>query len=437
MASEVILPRQGQSVETCLLVDWKVRVGESVRAGDALCQVETDKAVFDVEAPRDGTLLKIYHQEGEDVPVLSLLALLGEPDEDVSAWEQAKAAPSLNSAEKRRFPEAAAVAPVPPSFTGVEAGPSGGPKAAAISPRARRLAGELGTDTSALAGSGPGGRIIERDVRRRAEERQPLTPAARALLENGELVPPAGGSGIGGRVRAEDLFPAAEQGAFQDLSLSVTRRRIAERLLSSLNTSAQFTLHASADAEALLALRAELKQRSGEEARITLNDLILFAVSRVLGRFPDLNSHFLGDRVRRFEQVHLGFAVDSERGLLVPVIRGASSLSALQISREAGRLASACREKQVTPDDLSGGTFTVTNLGGQGVESFTPLLNPPQVGILGVGRIGLKPVEAEEGVRFVHSLPLSLTVDHQAVDGGPAARFLAAMSEAIAAFRTI
>jgi pyruvate dehydrogenase E2 component (dihydrolipoamide acetyltransferase) len=438
MAFEVILPRQGQSVETCLILEWQTAVGQAVREGDPLCRVETDKAVFDIEAPRGGTLLKIYYREGEDVPVLSRLALLGEPDEDVSAWEAGEAAAA--------GPPAAPAAPAASAAPAAPAAPAAGAAArapgadepprrtGAVSPRARRLAARLGVDAAAIAGSGPGGRVIERDVRRRAAERQPLTPAALARLEGaaGTLAPPAGGGGIGGRIRAEDLLPLTDDGPYTDLPLTPTRRRIAERLLASLNDSAQYTLHAWADAERLLAAREAL--RSGAEG-ITLNDLILYITARVLQRFPELNSHFLGDRVRRFGEVHLGFAVDTDRGLLVPVIRGAGRLGPEEISREAGRLAAACRESRATPGELSGGTFTVSNLGGLGVESFTPVLNPPQVGILGVGRVGLRPVETEAGVRFVHSLPLSLTVNHQVLDGVPAARFLAGLSAAIAAFQ--
>jgi pyruvate dehydrogenase E2 component (dihydrolipoamide acetyltransferase) len=433
MACEVILPRQGQSVETCLILEWKVRVGESVREGDPLCQVETDKAAFDIEAPENGTVLKICHQQGEDVPVLSVLALLGRPDEDISAWETAEAAGGAPQAAPAR-PAAEAAELQSPAPAGQA---PGGPAGAAISPRARRLAAGLGLDIPRISGSGPGGRIIEQDVRRLAEGKQPLTPAARARRElaAGTLSSPGAGSGIGGRVRAEDLL-SADTDSYTDSTLTPIRRRIAERLLSSLNTSAQYTLHRSTDAERLLAVRAELKRRGrAGENEITFNDLLLYITSRVLRSFPELNSHFLEDRIRRFEQVHLGFAVDTERGLMVPVIRGAEHLSLEELSREARRLAAACRENRVTPGELAGGTFTVSNLGSLGVEGFTPVLNPPQVGILGVGKILLKPVESEEGVRHVRSLCLSLTANHQVVDGVPAARFLAGLSEAIAAFQ--
>jgi len=442
MVSEVILPRQGQSVETCLILEWKVRVGEKVRQGESLCEVETDKAVFDIEAPRDGTLLKVYHQEGEDVPVLSRLALLGEPGEDIAAWEQAALPESAAGPTRTATQPGPAAQPAPADAALPAPAPAPRVPGAGISPRARRLAARLGIDAAALAGSGPGGRVIERDIRRRAAETQPLTPAARARLSasGGTLTTPGRGGGLGGRVRAEDLRPqpdkarpetqmAAAAGPFTDLPLNPTRRRIAARLLESLHDSAQYTLHSSADAERLLSAGEELRQKG-----VTFNGLLLYIISRVLSEFPDLNSHFLGDRIRCFTRVHLGFAVDTDRGLLVPVIRDAGNLSFEQLSRESGRLAAACRENRVKPDELSGGTFTVSNLGGLGVESFTPLLNPPQVGILGLGKIGLVPMQGSEGVRFVRRLPLCLTVDHQAVDGAPAARFLQAVCGAIAAF---
>jgi pyruvate dehydrogenase E2 component (dihydrolipoamide acetyltransferase) len=205
-------------------------------------------------------------------------------------------------------------------------------------------------------------------------------------------------------------------------------------MLFSLQSTAQLTLSASADARAILAYRKRLKHSNDDLGlnRITINDLILFVVSRTLVRFPRLNALFDGDSIYEYGAVHLGVAVDTPRGLIVPVIREADTLSLGQISAESRRLSEACLEGKITPDELQGGTFTVTNLGVLGIESFTPILNPPQVGILGVGNVNLKPVEVDGDVAFIPHISLSLTINHQVVDGAPAARFLEALTAGIA-----
>jgi pyruvate dehydrogenase E2 component (dihydrolipoamide acetyltransferase) len=212
------------------------------------------------------------------------------------------------------------------------------------------------------------------------------------------------------------------------------RKLIAERMLSSMQTTAQLTLNASADATELLEYRKRLKNSSEALGlqKVTINHLVLFVVSRTLVQYPELNALFLGDTIQQYRNVHLGFAVDTDRGLIVPVIRNANRLSLKQIAEAADRLAQACLSGAVSPDDLQGGTFTVTNLGNLGIESFTPILNPPQVGILGVGNINLKPVEVEGKVEFIPHLGLSLTINHQVVDGAPGSRFLQALSRHIA-----
>jgi pyruvate dehydrogenase E2 component (dihydrolipoamide acetyltransferase) len=217
------------------------------------------------------------------------------------------------------------------------------------------------------------------------------------------------------------------------------RKIIANRTLESLQTTAQLTLNTTAEVRAMLAYRQRLKQSAeglGLQA-VSLNDLILFAVSRTLPQFPALNALFEGETIAQYQQVHLGFAVDTPRGLLVPVIRQANSLSLKQISHEARRLATACVENRITPAEMQGGTFTVTNLGSFGIESFTPVLNPPQVGILGVGNVNLKPVEVGGQVEFIPHLGLSLTINHQVVDGAPAARFLQTLSRGLAEFEML
>jgi pyruvate dehydrogenase E2 component (dihydrolipoamide acetyltransferase) len=228
--------------------------------------------------------------------------------------------------------------------------------------------------------------------------------------------------------------PEVTEDKVQTIPLKGVRKVIAERMLSSLQTTAQLTLNASADARAVLAYRQRLKNspEALDLRQVTIDDLILFAVSRALPEYPELNALFTEDTISQYKNVHLGFAVDTPRGLMAPVIWNANALSLKGISQETKRLSSACREGNVSPDELNGGTFTVTNLGSLGIESFTPILNPPQVGILGVGNVNLKPIEIEGNVKFIPHIGLSLTINHQVVDGAPAARFLQVLSQRLA-----
>ncbi len=421
MATEILMPRQGNTVESCLVLEWKKHEGEEVQAGDVICDVETDKATFEIESEHDGTLLKIFFEEGADVPVLTPIALVGQPGEDISGL----------------VPEQT-ITSVPSSSTAAFVG---------ISPRARNLAAAKGLDLSNLSGTGPEGRIIERDVLAALSEKAPLTPAAIAALVEQGMQAPALGSGIGGRVTSADLVneqPQTEElitamefpGPVKEISVKGVRKIIASRMLESLQTTAQLTLNTSADASKLLAYRKRLKASPEELALsgITVNDLILYAAAKTLPQFKFLNAHFFGDTMKEFDRVHLGIAVDTPRGLMVPPIKNADLLTLKEVSKEAKRLISTCQEGKILPDELTGGTFTITNLGALGVESFTPVLNPPEVGILGVCAIQPKPVLCGDDVTYVPHIGLSLTFDHRAVDGAPAARFLKELTTALANF---
>ena len=457
------MPRQGQSVEACTIVRWLKQPGDTVATGELLCEIETDKASFEVESTAAGTVLAQFAGEGEEVPVLTPIAAVGEPGEEPPAAPGPAGEPAATPAQTAE-PPAAIVAAVPATDSGaapVAVGSEDALRAVgrgpAASPRARRRAAELGVDYTALAGSGPNGRIIERDVVAAAQARPALTGAARAAAAAGAQVP-ATGSGIGGRVTLADLAAAAAApdaappdavaaGAapepVETVPIAGVRKLISERMQQSLSDTAQLTMHAAADAEALLAYRARLKA-SPEHlglAGVTINDLVLYAVARTLPRYPELNALVAGDRIERHRAVQLAFAVDTERGLVVPVIGGADCLSIAALAARAHQLAAATQAGSISPDLLRGGTFTVTNLGALGVESFTPILNLPQVAILGVGALALKPVLADPAaggvpdpaqVAWRRHLGLSLTIDHRVVDGAPAARFLQALGAAIA-----
>ncbi len=461
MAERVLMPRQGNTVESCVILSWKKNEGDRVAEGEVLCEVETDKATFEVESTAAGTLLARFFEEGDDVPVLTPIAAIGEPGEEVSSLAP-PASQTPSRVEPASLPAATAIgtrpAETPPAPAGTAAAsvaPAGGPASVspepgqriAVSPRARRLAEKRGLDVSSLVGrgTGPGGRIIERDVASAAAG-EPLTRAAAGERAATGARAPAVGTGIGGRVRVADLRVEATPGAaagvedfpgaFEDAPVSGVRKIIAERMLASLTTTAQLTLHGSADARAMLRYRSLLKNSEVDRGlrSITINDLVMFAAVRTIVDFPEMNAHFLDTHIRRFEHVHAGFAVDTDRGLMVPVVRYADALTLRELSRETNRLAQACQSGSINPDELSGATFTITNLGALGIEMFTPVLNPPQVAILGVCSIEQKPVRSEEGVEFRPHLGLSLTIDHRGVDGYPASWFLKALREAIADF---
>jgi pyruvate dehydrogenase E2 component (dihydrolipoamide acetyltransferase) len=416
----VILPQYGNSVESCILLSWKKAVGDAVRAGDVLAEVETDKAVLEVESPADGVITALLANVGDDVPVQTVIAHIGAAGEAVAQ-------------------------PVQPAIAESSQGGS--------SPRARGMAAAAGIDVAALRGTGPGGRVIARDVQAALTVRQDTTPAAprmtpvaRAMVASGDYRAPEQGSGRGGRITRRDLTPAeaapvdvpnaAPPEGAESVRLTPTRARIAARMRESLANSAQLTLHARVDARALRRYRAALKAAPPELGLngVTINDLVLFATARTLTAFPDVNAHLHGESLTRFASVHLGFAVDTPRGLLVPVIRDAQALTLRGLAEQAKTLAEAAQSGKLSPDAMQGGTFTVSNLGGLGIEWFTPILNPPQVAILGVGGITPHPVEGEDGaVTFVPHIALSLTIDHQVVDGAPGARFLSALGRALTA----
>lgn len=444
MATEVVMPKQGNSVEACIILEWKVKEGDTVAIGDVVCEAETDKSTIEVESTAEGTVLKLLYAAGDEVPVMQAMMIVGEKGEQVSVQAPGKEQDAPAAQVEPKQEEKPAPAPVATR----EAGNSVG-----VSPRARAAAAAVGLDATQLAPSGPKGRVIERDVLHAAEGRAPLSPVAREALAAGTLTAPAAGSGIGGRVLSSDLSGTAATpsaattaaasdfpGAFTETPVKGVRKVTAKRMLESIATTAQFTLNTYADATALQALRQRLKNSPAQLGvqKVTINDIILFAVSRTVLQFPFMNSHFLGDKIVTFEHVHLGCAVDTPKGLLVPVVRYADSRSLKQLSDDSKRLANASIEGKALPEELSGSTFTVTNLGAMGIDTFTPVLNIPEVAILGVGGISMRAVEDSDGdYAFVPHIALSLTINHQAVDGAPAARFLKALCDNIAAIDTL
>ena len=426
MAHAVIMPRQGQSVETCIIGRWHKAVGDSVAVGDLLFSYETDKASFEERAEVAGQLLAIFFEEGDDVPVLANVCVIGEEGEDASAF-----APTEGAAAPAPAVEAAPAAPA----TAVPEAPAAttaadGELPTRVSPRARARAARGGLSLEGLVGSGPQGRVIERDVVALAASGvAPAAPLAEAEA-TAEAAPPAAAPAVAS-VDALDKLPPVTR--FE--GHSQIRRVIARTMRQSLSELAQLTIDSSCDATALLALRQRLKDgaaagltaEQGFElcGRVpTLNDLLLYAVSRVLPRHPRLNAHYSDEGMTYFDSVQLGIAVDTERGLMVPTLPHAERRSLAEISVGARALIDACLGGAIDPDKLTGASFTVTNLGTLGVERFTPVINPPQTAILGVCAITTRLRETAEGTASYPALGLSLTFDHRAVDGAPAARFL-------------
>ncbi|WP_066687816.1 dihydrolipoamide acetyltransferase family protein [Christensenella intestinihominis] len=401
MATAVIMPRQGQSVESCIITKWNKQVGDSVAEGDVLFSYETDKASFEEEAKVAGALLAILAEEGDDVPCLENVCVIGQPGEDVSQFSAAATVDGgepAPAAQEAPAAQAAAPAAIAAAGSAVEG------ERIKISPRAKGIAENQNLDIKKAVPTGPNGRIIERDI-----------------LELSKL----GAEAAAPEAAATAAAPAAPAAAYEDVALPNIRKVIAKSMHASLSEMAQLTHSFSFDATQVMAYRKIVKENAEKLglANITFNDIILFAVSRVILNYKDLNAHFLGDKMRYFTDVNLGMAVDTPRGLLVPTIFGANKMSLNEIAIAAKDLAKQAQEGTISPDLLSGASFTVSNLGTFGVEHFTPVINPPQTGILGVNNIQTKLKMVDGEAVPYQAMGISLTYDHRALDGAPASRF--------------
>ena len=421
MATPIEMPKLGNTVEECLIARWRRQPGDTVAGGEIIADIETDKANFELTTPVGGTLLAVFFNEGDLVPVYANVCVVGTPGEPIDPFRPL-------AAPRTAEPQAPAESP---RRRAREAAPVASAQAPVMSPRARRFADEHDVDPTGISGSGPGGRILEDDLMRLYRQSARSSPLARKMMEDGYELR-GQGAAADGLVLSRDLttMPAA---------LSNVRERIARRMRQSLASTAQYTLNASADATGLLSLRARIKAANppDEAASININDMVLFSVVKALQAVPEINVEFVDGRIYRHSSIHLGFACDTPKGLLVPVIRDSQTLTLPQLAARARTLAAQATEGSLAPDDMTGGTFTVSNLGTFGIESFSPILNPPQVAILGVNTIELKPVRRNGAVAFVEHIGLSLTCDHQVIDGAPGARFLRTVREQIEAIESI
>lgn len=423
MPTPVELPKLGNTVEECLIAKWIKHPGDTVETGETVVEIETDKAVQEIASPISGTVLATFFPEGDYVPVFTNLFVIGNPGESVDAFRPNSPESSTTAST---VPVSATVVPTQSAPVAVAAAAASGP----FSPRARRFAEERNFHPESVRGSGPGGRVLEDDLRQLYLSSPRTSGTAQKRIDADNLV--AGeGSGIGGTVLSSDLItPLSTE------KLSRMRERIAQRMRESLACTAQYTLHASANAAGLLTLRARIKA-SKNVGDANINDMMMFCTAQALLESPNLNVEFLDDKLLKHSEVHLGMAVDTPRGLMVPVIRNAHRLSLGELALRAKELSAQAMQGTIAPDDLSGATFTVSNLGGLGIESFTPILNPPQVAILGVDAIQLKPIRRDGRVEFIDAIGLSLTLDHQIVDGAPGARFLKALRDKIENVETL
>ena len=436
MAVELRMLQMDQTMTKGKIGKWLVSEGDTVTEGQPLLEIETDKVVHEQESPTDGVIAQLLAEEGADVPVNALLAIIGAPGEEVARVEADTAPEQPIQAE----PEQPKPTPAPTGIT---------PKA---SPAARQLAEKLAIDLTEVKPSGPGGRILEADVQRYIDLRVPApsetarlkaSPLARRLAkEHGVDLSAIAGSGPDGRVVRDDVLQAAStapeipvietpalQQATEVIPMDGIRGIIAERMTLSVQTNASVTLHTEVDVTALVELRGMLNEKlQAREVSITYTDLLVKVVANALQEHPRLNATLTDEGIQLLSEINIGVAVALEDGLVVPVVRNADKERLSEISEQVKNFAERARSNQLTPSELQGGTFTITNLGNFGIDAFTPIINPPESAILGVGRILKKPVVHNDEIVIRSMLTLSLTFDHRVIDGAPAAQFLQTVS---------
>ena len=419
MATKVHMEALSPTMEEGQVVRWLKAEGDPVSNGDLLAEIETDKATMELVARGDGVLRSILVGEGGTAPVGSVIAVIAEADEDISALvSSGSSAPddpaSSESAKSQSDNESSdsaegsapqqAEAPAEPSTPAAEAAPAGGGRVKA-SPVARRLAQDAGVDLAALEGSGPGGRIVKRDV----EAAQNAAPASAAPAS------PAPG-------------PWSDAGAaegFEEVRVSQMRKTIARRLSESLGPVPHFFLTIDVDMTRIGAARRRLNaiiESDGD--RVSFNDFVLKASAAALVRHPDCNAAWFGDHIKRYHHVHVGVAVAIDDGLITPVVKHADRKGLVQISREVKEMAGRARQKKLTPDEYTGSTFSVSNLGMFGIHEFTAIINPPEAGILAVGGVEETPVVVDGEIVVQPRMRITMSCDHRVIDGAQGSRFL-------------
>ena len=402
MAEVVYMPKLSDTMTEGVVASWNKKIGDAVKAGEILAEIETDKATMEFESFYDGVLLHIGVETGKTAPVNSILAIIGEKGEDISGLLTGAPAPAIENTNEIETRKVEAVVPKPepvkestPVATKVSAPVVSNSDRIFASPLAKKLAEEKGIDISSVAGTGDGGRIVKRDV----DHYTPYTPAERT-------------------------FSAAPSGteSFHDETVSQMRKTIARRLAESKFTAPHFYLTLSIDMDNAIAARKTLNAMDG--VKVSFNDMVVKAVALSLKQHPNVNSAWMGDFIRRNDHVHIGVAVAVDEGLLVPVIRFADTKGLLQLSSEVKDYAKRAKEKKLQPSDWEGNTFTISNLGMFGIETFTAIINPPDSCILAVGGINEVPIVKNGQVVPGNVMKVTLSCDHRVVDGAMGASFL-------------
>jgi pyruvate dehydrogenase E2 component (dihydrolipoamide acetyltransferase) len=391
MISRVVLAKLSPTMEEGTIVKWAKNEGDAVRVGDVLAEIETDKANMEMEALGGGVLRRILVPAGGKAPVGALIGIVAEPDEDISALlaEQTRAAVPAPPAATPAPPTLSA--PPPPVAAPLDAPPAAAGGRIKASPLARAMASARHITLADVKGSGPGGRVIKRDV-----ESQ---PTASALVPSTPSITPG-----------------------KTIPLTEMRKVIAKRLSESFYTAPHFFVTLEIDMDAAMTLREQVAK--ARNVKISVNDLVLKACAHALRAFPAVNARFAGDRIETHADVHIGMAVALPDGLIVPVIRNADRKPLVAIATEARELAARARERRLRPEEYTGSTFTVSNLGMLGITHFTAIINPPESAILAVGAVRLVPVVNGERIRPGQRMNVTLSSDHRAVDGALAAHFL-------------
>ncbi len=389
----VEMPKMGDTMEEGKILRWLKKEGDAVKKGEPIAEVETDKVNIEIESFSSGVLRKILVTEGNSAPIGAGIALVGTPDEPIPASKNGTPATAVAdgiTTRERIF----------------------------ISPLARRFAAEQSFDYARLQGTGPNGRIIKLDIEAALAMQQPVIAIIPPVEETYLEPEPA---------TLEDITPPVSKGDVVEIPLTPMRRTIARRLSQSMQTAPHFYVTSVIDTGKLAALRHQINEYAAKDpapVKVSFNDLIIRAVARTLVRMPEVNVSFAEDRLLQKKEVHIGVAVTLEQGLIVPVVRNANQLGILDIARETRRLAEAARIGKLKPEDLSGGTFTISNLGMYDVESFTAVINPPESAILAVGSITPTPAVVDGQVVVRDRMKVTLSSDHRAIDGAIAARFL-------------
>ena len=434
MIQKVTLPKLGETVEVSTIEKWLKKEGDAVSVGDILCEITTDKATLEVENYHRGTLLAILAPAGVELPVGTLIAVIGDkgekvPDELLAGTAAAPAARSV-------APKAAQAASASVIAAELPAG------RIVASPRAKSRARELGVALAGIRGSGPGGRIVESDVEAAAKSapRVKATPVARKMAaQAGVDLAAVDGGGHRGKVTKEDVLrhaaapsPVAPAKAGEVVPLSAMRRVVAERMLDSKRTIPCYYLEMDADATDLVCLRNKLNAK-GEHGKITFNDFVLRACGMALRALPVVNSRWAAGGIERRSEVNVGFAVALDDGLIVPVVRSVDAKPLRQVSVEAADLTERARSKKLRPEEYQGGCMTISNLGMFGIKSFIPVVNPGESSILGLGMIADRVVFRQGGIQVRKIMALTLSVDHRLVDGAMGAQFLEYLRDALEA----